>query len=170
MSFLDVGKNVRWLLALTEQVFVSVKNLLDYTIGRSLVDLCVTAGLVNNYESALPQVFVNVIRVIRRRAWRVSVFDSANLPRAVRIGEQLKNFSEVVVGPRSAAAGLDVSSNRTGQTLNCVILNEVPEELNHTEQFHPNLDSALLNIVAQFAYALRRLCLGRFALQSTGLG
>ena len=52
------------LLALPKLVFVSVKNLLNHTVGRSLIDLRVATGLVNDHEAALAQVFVNVIRVI----------------------------------------------------------------------------------------------------------
>ena len=87
MRFLDICENVRRLLALAEQVFVSIKDLPDHAICRSLVDLRVAARLVNDYEAALLQVFINIIRVIRRSAGGVSVLDSANLPRAVWIGE-----------------------------------------------------------------------------------
>ena len=108
MRFLDVGQHLRWWLALSEQIFVSVKNLLNDTVSRSLVDLRVTAGLVNNNQAALSQVFINIIRVIGRRAGCVPVLQSANLARAVRIGEHFKNLAKIIVSPRTTAAVLHI--------------------------------------------------------------
>src|SRR5207247_100610 len=74
--------------------------------------------------------------VIRRSAWSVSVFDSPNLPRAIRIAKQLKNFSEVIVGPRSAAAGLDVIRVELCESRG-IVLDEVPQGLAALCNFAP---------------------------------
>src|SRR5690242_12781042 len=99
MGFLDISEYMRRLLALTEQVLISVENLLDDSVRRGLVNFSVTTRLVNDHQMSLAEVFVNVIGIIGRCICGVSVPDSAELSRAVRIGKHFQNLSEVVVSP-----------------------------------------------------------------------
>ena len=92
MCFLDVDKNLRRLLSLSEQVFVSVKNLSDHTISRGFVNLRIPARLVNDHKTALPQVLVNIVCEIRLDLIRVLLLNCAEKFGAVGIGPESESF------------------------------------------------------------------------------
>src|SRR5262249_44219705 len=50
MRFLYVRKDMRWLLTLAEQIFVSIKNLLNYSVRSSFVNFGIAARLIDNHK------------------------------------------------------------------------------------------------------------------------